>query len=112
MDMTDRILALQALITKYKLDPISFLFFKLFGDVCYHCNRVIEGDGEYQSDILSSGLCFNVIYIECCLNIQTFNVLLFLPHSGVCSQQGLVCHLFLMLHLPSQTHSQVSDVAQ
>lgn len=20
---------------------------KLFGDVCYHCNRVIEGDGEY-----------------------------------------------------------------
>lgn len=31
------------------------------------------------------------------------------PLSGVCSQQGLVCQLFLMLHLQHKTHSQVSD---
>lgn len=33
------------------------------------------------------------------------------PISGVCSQQGLVCQLFLVLYLQHKTHSQVSDVA-
>lgn len=37
----------------YWLNKHSIYFFlslKLFGDVCYLCNRVIEGDGEYPCD--------------------------------------------------------------
>ena len=38
--------------TKCQMPHYCYLFlsWQLFGDVCYHCNRVIEGDGEF---------CFN-----------------------------------------------------
>ncbi|KAG7277679.1 hypothetical protein CRUP_024499 [Coryphaenoides rupestris] len=44
---------------------------QLFGDVCYHCNRVIEGDGRYLEMCQNLYVFFIYIYVCVCAHIYT-----------------------------------------
>lgn len=86
---------------------------QLFGDVCYNCSHVIEGDGK-----ASLSLCPPYPRTSCRPSWPSLHtagrrqgllrVSASVPHSGVCSQQGLVCELLLLLHLQQQAHPEVS----
>lgn len=81
---------------------------QLFGDVCYHCNRVIEGDGEHHSFDLKNMM--NQSVFQDTAWFQPFSKPYFAVFiSGFCPQQGLVCQLFRLLYLQQQAYSKVSN---
>ncbi|XP_032492380.1 LIM and senescent cell antigen-like-containing domain protein 2 isoform X2 [Phocoena sinus] len=99
---------------------------QLFGDVCYTCSHVIEGDGKAPVPVppsrprprspTLSGLWVLQLRAQLALRVHSWasgwpggaakppsD-----PHSGVGPQQGLVCALLLLFYLQQPAHPEVS----
>uniref|UniRef100_A0A673T4X3 LIM zinc finger domain containing 2 n=1 Tax=Suricata suricatta TaxID=37032 RepID=A0A673T4X3_SURSU len=91
---------------------------QLFGDVCYNCSHVIEGDGKAPLSLCTAPLPHPRMPPSVCpafgAGVLQLRAQLVLgakppssaPHSGVSPQQGLVCELLLLFHLQQQAHPE------